>query len=110
MNEANYITPNLDEGYSPEAIANMENALEEFIVSLLDIKPEDAYIAVFRGLKLTIKGRPRRLAELGNVESPDDPMKIELMIYNKEQIEQVLEFIKNNGFLLKMSKVHNLST
>ena len=65
MNEANYITPNLDEGYSPEAIANMENALEEFIVSLLDIKPEDANIAVFRGLKLTIKGRPRRLSELG---------------------------------------------
>ena len=96
MNEVNYITPNLDEGYSPEAIANMENALEEFIVSLLDIKPEDANIAVFRGLKLTIKGRPRRLAELGNVESPDDPMKIELMIYNKEQIEQVLEFIKQN--------------
>ena len=55
MNEANYITPNLDEGYSPEAIANMENALEEFIVSLLDIKPEDANISVFRGLKLTIK-------------------------------------------------------
>ena len=101
MNEANYITPNLDEGYSPEAIANMENALEEFIVSLLDIKPEDANIAVFRGLKLTIKGRPRRLSELGNVESPDDPMKIELMIYNKEQIEEVCEFIKNNGFPAK---------
>ena len=101
MNEANYITPNLDEGYSPEAIANMENALEEFIVSLLDIKPEDANIAVFRGLKLTIKGRPRRLSELGNVESPDDPMKIELMIYNKEQIEEVFEFIKNNGFPAK---------
>ncbi len=101
MNEVNYITPNLDEGYSPEAIANMENALEEFIVSLMEIKPEDANIAVFRGLKLTIKGRPRRLSELGNVESPDDPMKIELMIYNKEQIEQVLEFIKNNGFPAK---------
>ena len=101
MNEANYITPNLDEGYSPEAIANMENSFEEFIVSLLDIKPEDANIAVFRGLKLTIRGRPRRLAELGNVESPDDPMKIELMIYNKEQIETVLEFIKNNGFPAK---------
>ena len=101
MNEANYITPNLDEGYSPEAIANMENALEEFIVSLLDIKPEDANIAVFRGLKITIKGRPRRLSELGNVESPDDPMKIELMIYNKEQIEEVFEFIKKNGFPAK---------
>ena len=101
MDEVNYISSNVDEGYSPEAIANMENALEEFIVSLMGIKPEDANIAVFRGLKLTITGRPRRLSELGNVESPDDPMKIELMIYNKEQIEQVLEFIKNNGFPAK---------
>ena len=101
MDEVNYISSNLDEGYSPEAIANMENALEEFIVSLLEIKPEDANISVFRGLKVTITGRPRRLAELGNVESPDDPMKIELMIYNKEQIELVLEFIKKNGFPAK---------
>ncbi len=101
MDEATYLSSNVDEGYSPEAISNMENALEEFIVSLLDIKPEDANIAVFRGLKVTIKGRPRRLAELGNVESPDDPMKIELMIYNKEQIEKVLEFIKKNGFPAK---------
>ena len=101
MDEGNYITQNLEEGYSPEAIANMENALEEFIVSLFEIKPEDANIAVFRGLKLTLKGRPRRLAELGNVESPDNPMKIELMIYNKEQIEEVLEFIKKNGFPAK---------
>ena len=101
MDEGNYISVNLDEGYSPEAIANMENALEEFAISLTEIKPEDANIAVFRGLKLTLKGRPRRLAELGNVESPDDPMKIELMIYNKEQIEEVLEFIKKNGFPAK---------
>ena len=101
MDEGNYISANLDEGYSPEAIANMDNALEEFAVSLTEIKPEDANIAVFRGLKITLKGRPRRLAELGNVESPDDPMKIELMIYNKEQIEEILEFIKKNGFPAK---------
>ena len=101
MDEASYISSNIEEGYSPESIANMESALEEFVVSLLDIKPEDANIAVFRGLKITLQGRPRRLAELGNVESPDNPMKIELMIYNKEQIEQVLEFIKENGFPAK---------
>ncbi len=101
MDEVNYISSNVDEGYSPEAIANMENALEEFIVSLLEIRPEDANIAVFRGLKITLQGRPRRLAELGNVESPDNPMKIELMIYNKEQIEKILEFIKQNGFPAK---------
>ena len=51
MDEATYLSSNVDEGYSPEAISNMENALEEFIVSLLDIKPEDANIAVFRGLR-----------------------------------------------------------
>ena len=101
MDEASYISSNIEEGYSPESIANMESALEEFIVSLLDIRPEDANIAVFRGLKITLQGRPKRLAELGNVESPDNPMKIELMIYNKEQIEQVLEFIKQNGFPAK---------
>ena len=101
MDEENYISANLDEGYSPEAIANMENALEDFAVSLIGIKPEDANIGVFRGLKINIQGRPRRIAELGNVESPDGPMKIELMIYNKEQIEQILEFIKQNGFPAK---------
>ena len=101
MDEAIYISSNIEEGYSPESITNMESALEEFVVSLLDIKPEDANIAVFRGLKITLQGRPKRLAELGNVESPDNPMKIELMIYNKEQIEQVLEFIKQNGFPAK---------
>ena len=51
MDEGNYISANLDEGYSPEAIANMENALEDFAVSLIGIKPEDANIGVFRGLK-----------------------------------------------------------
>ena len=48
-----------------------------------------------------MNGRHRRIGEFGNVDSPDDPMKIELMIYNKENIPQILEFIKNNGFPAK---------
>jgi hypothetical protein len=50
---------------------------------------------------MTVNGRPRRIGEFGNVDSPDDPMKIELMIYNKENIPDILEFIKNNGFPAK---------
>ena len=51
MDEANYISSNLDEGYSPEAIANMENALEELIVSLLSseitsIRPKFAIVFI----------------------------------------------------------------
>tara|TARA_B100000989_G_C19435082_1_gene424765 strand:- start:117 stop:914 length:798 start_codon:yes stop_codon:yes gene_type:complete len=95
-------TPTLiEEGYSPEAIANLERAVEEFAESLLVIKSEDANIKVFQSLQITMNGRKRRIGDLGNVDSPENPMKIQLMIYNKEHIEQVLEFIKQNGFPAK---------
>lgn len=89
---------NNNEGYSPEAIANFELAVEEFAESLLVIKSEDANIAVFRSLQIMMNGRKRRIGDLGNVESPDDPMKIQLMIYNKEHVEQVCDFIRESGF------------
>ena len=63
--------------------------------------PRDANIKVFESLQITMNGRKRRMGDLGNVESPEDPMKIQLMIYNKEHIEEVLEFIKKNGFPAK---------
>ena len=90
-----------EEGYSPEAIANLERAVEEFAESLLVIKSEDANIKVFQSLQITMNGRKRRIGDLGNVDSPENPMKIQLMIYNKEHIEEVLEFIKQNGFPAK---------
>ena len=86
MDEDNNIKTNNEEGDSPEAIANFEGSVEEFAETLLEIKPEHANISVFRSLKITMNGRPRRIAEFGNVDSPNDPMKIELMIYNKEHI------------------------
>ena len=90
-----------EEGYSPEAIANLERAVEEFAESLLVIKSEDANIKVFQSLQITMNGRKRRIGDLGNVDSPENPMKIQLMIYNKEHIDEVLEFIKQNGFPAK---------
>src|SRR5210317_1755797 len=92
---------NNNEGYSPEAIANFELAVEEFAESLLAIKSEDANIGVFRSLQIMMNGRKRRIGDLGNVESPDDPMKIQLMIYNKEHVQEVLDFIRASGFPAK---------
>ena len=89
------------ENYSTEATANLERAVEEFAETLEEIKSEDANIKVFQSLQIVVTGRKRRIGDLGNVESPDDPMKIQLMIYNKEHIEQVLDFIKQNGFPAK---------
>ncbi|MDC0456347.1 ribosome recycling factor [Alphaproteobacteria bacterium] len=98
MDDENNIPLNSEEGYSPEAIANLERAIEEFAETMLEIKSEDANIKVFESLQITMNGRKRRIGDLANVESPDDPMKIQLMVYNKEHIEEVLEFIKENGF------------
>jgi ribosome recycling factor len=101
MDEENNIPQNIEEGYSPEAIANLERAIEEFAETMLEIKSEDANIKVFESLQIVMSGRKRRIGDLANVESPDDPMKIQLMVYNKEHIETVLEFIKENGFPAK---------
>ena len=92
---------NNTEGYSPEAISNFELAIEEFAESLLAIKSEDANISVFRSLQIIMNGRKRRIGDLGNVESPDDPMKIQLMIYNKEHVQEVLDYIRASGFPAK---------
>ena len=48
-----------------------------------------------------MNGRKRRIGDLGNVESPDDPMKIQLMIYNKEHVQEVLDYIRASGFPAK---------
>ena len=101
MDEENNVPLNSEEGYSPEAIANLERAIEEFAESMLAIKSEDANIKVFTSLQIIMNGRKRRIGDLANVESPDDPMKIQLMIYNKEHIKTVLEFIRENGFPAK---------
>ena len=92
------------ESYSTEAKANLERAVEEFADIIEEKKTQDPNIRVFGSLQIVMNGRKRRLADLGNVESPENPMKIELMIYNKEHIEEVLEFIKQNGFPAKNEK------
>ena len=89
------------ESYSTEATSNLEGAVEEFAEILSEIKSEDANLKVFRSLQILITGRKRRIGDLGNVESPDDPMKIQIMIYNKEHIELVLDSIKQSGFPAK---------
>ena len=95
MEIENYINNN--EGYSPEAIANFELAVEEFAETLLTIKAEHANISVFKSLQIIMSGRKRRIADLGNVDSPGDPMKIELMIYNKEHVQEVFSFHNTNN-------------
>ena len=49
-------------------------------------------------LKLWLKGIRRRLVDLGNVDAPEGPLKIQLMIFNKDHIPLVMEQLKEDGF------------
>ena len=87
-----------EEGYSVEANENMGVALEQFKESLVPIGSEEANKNVFATIKIMIKGVRRRLVDLGNVDAPEGPLKIQLMIFNKEHIPLVIEQLKEEGF------------
>ncbi|MBF96820.1 MAG: hypothetical protein CFH34_00003 [Alphaproteobacteria bacterium MarineAlpha9_Bin4] len=87
-----------EEGYSVEAQENMRVAVDSFKESLIPIGSEEANKNVFATIKVMINGMRRRLVDLGNVEAPEGPLKIQLMIFNKEHIPLVMEQLKEDGF------------
>ena len=87
-----------EEGYSVEAQENMTVALEQFKESLIPIGSEEANKNVFATIKIMVKGVRRRLVDLGNVDAPEGPLKIQLMIFNKEHIPLIIEQLKEEGF------------
>ena len=87
-----------EEVYSVEAQENMTVALEQFKESLIPIGSEEANKNVFATIKIMVKGVRRRLVDLGNVDAPEGPLKIQLMIFNKEHIPLIIEQLKEEGF------------
>ena len=94
------LTPENLESYSTEAISNFSKAIEDFADVLTEIKSEDANIAVFNSIFVMIDGRKRRLADIANVEAPDDPLNLEVMVYSKDNLETVMTTIKESGLSL----------
>ncbi len=87
-----------EEGYSVEAQENMLVSINSFKDSLIPIGSEEANKNVFATIKILIKGVRRRLVDLGNVDAPEGPLKIQLMIFNKEHIPLIMEQLKEEGF------------
>ena len=98
------LTPENLESYSTEAISNFSKAIEDFADVLIEIKSEDANIAVFNSIFVMIDGRKRRLADIANVEAPDDPLNLEVMVYSKDNLESVIKTIKEAGFPVKLKE------
>ena len=79
----------------------MEEQLKIFSDVLVSIKSEDANVAVFNSLYIMIEGKKRRLYDLANVESPEDALKLEVMVYSRENVDIVKDTIKGSGFPAK---------
>ena len=98
------LTPENLESYSTEAISNFSKAIEDFADLITEIKSEDANIAVFNSIYVMIDGRKRRLADIANIEAPNDPLNLEVMVYSKDYLETVMNTIKEAGFPAKLKE------
>ena len=98
------LTPENLESYSTEAISNFSKAIEDFADVITEIKSEDANIAVFNSIYVMIDGRKRRLADIANIEAPDDPLNLEVMVYSRDHLEEVINTIKEAGFPAKLKE------
>mgnify|MGYP001267149666 FL=1 len=98
------LSPENLESYSVEALSNYARAVEEFCDVLLEIKSEHANISVFNSIQVQIEGKKRRLNDIANIESPVDILNIEVMVYSRDNLEIVLDTIKESGFPAKIRK------
>ena len=98
----NQSSPENLESYSVEALSNYARVVEEFCDVLIEIKSEHANISVFNSIQVQIEGKKRRLNDIANIESPEDILKIEVMVYSRDNLELVLDAIKESGFPAKL--------
>ena len=86
------------EQYSVQAENLMKTAVEEFIDVLKDIKATDANLTVIRNIRISISGKPRRLVDVADLRKTEDPHLLELLVFNTEHIDLMVEKIDETGF------------
>ena len=86
------------EQYSVQAENLMKTAVEEYVDILKDIKATDANLTVIRNIRISISGKPRRLVDIADLRKTDDPHLLELLVFNTEHIDLLIEKIDETGF------------
>ena len=86
------------EQYSVQAENLMKTAVEEYIDVLRDIKATDANLTVIRNIRISVSGKPRRLVDVADLRKTDDPHLLELLVFNTEHIDLIVEKIDETGF------------
>ena len=86
------------EQYSVQAENLMKTAVEEYVDILKDIKATDANLTVIRNIRISISGKPRRLVDIADLRKTDNPHLLELLVFNTEHIDLLIEKIDETGF------------
>ncbi len=86
------------DSYSQEAEANMKVCLETLIENLKSVGSADAYKNALFGIKLIVDKKTRRLSDLSSISPGPVPRSLELLVFSRELIPQIIKEIKANGF------------
>ena len=86
------------EQYSVQAENLMKSSVEEYTETLKDVKATDANITILRNIRISISGKPRRLVDVSDLRTTEDPHLIELLVFNTEHIELLTEKINEVEF------------
>ena len=82
------------DSYSLEAEANMEVCLENLIENLKSVGSADAYKNALFGIKLMVEKKQRRLSDLSSIGPGPVPRSLELMVFSRDLIPQIVKEIK----------------
>ena len=87
-----------DDSYSAECEANMQECLHNLIENLKTVGSADAYKNALFGIKLIVDKKQRRLSDLSSIGPGPQPRSLELMVFSRELIPQIVKEIKAAGF------------
>ena len=77
------------EQYSIQAEALMKASVEDFLEILEGVKASDANLAVLKGIRMNVQGKPRRLVDVGDLKKTEDENKMQILVFNTDHIEKI---------------------
>tara|TARA_B100000686_G_C16729207_1_gene939589 strand:+ start:1132 stop:1734 length:603 start_codon:yes stop_codon:yes gene_type:complete len=86
------------EQYSIQAEALMKASVEDFLEILEGVKASDANLAVLKGIRMNVQGKPRRLVDVGDLKKTEDENKMQILVFNTDHIEIISEQIDEVDF------------
>tara|TARA_B100001057_G_scaffold403324_1_gene415536 strand:- start:100 stop:678 length:579 start_codon:yes stop_codon:yes gene_type:complete len=76
----------------------MKSAVEEYSEIIKDVKATDANLTIIRNIRVNIQGKPRRLVDVADLKKTDDVHKLQLLVFNTDHIELLIEQLDENSF------------